>query len=67
MFSLEWKQNERVAINEMKRHYAAYFKGLKGIKQFRMRLVQSNSSTEVFDILSEIEEQYAGVEFEHIY
>ncbi|WP_291728566.1 tRNA dihydrouridine synthase DusB [Bernardetia sp.] len=67
MFSLEWKKSEIVAINEMKRHYAAYFKGLKGIKQFRMRLVQSSSSTEVFDILNEIEEQYAGVEFTHAY
>lgn len=67
MFSLEWKKSETVAINEMKRHYAAYFKGLKGIKQYRMRLVQSGSSAEVFDILNEIEEQYAGVEFEHSY
>ena len=67
VFSLEWKKSEIVAINEMKRHYAAYFKGLRGIKQFRMRLVQSSSSEEVFEILNEIENEYAGVEFAHEY
>ncbi len=65
LFSLEWKRSEITAINEMKRHYAAYFKGLRGIKQYRMRLVQSSSSSEVFDILNEIETEYAGVEFSH--
>jgi len=67
VFSLEWKKSEIVAINEMKRHYAAYFKGLRGIKQFRMRLVQSSSSIEVFEILNEIETEYAGVKFVHEY
>lgn len=67
LFSLEWKKSEITAINEMKRHYAAYFKGLRGIKQYRMRLVQSSSSAEVFDILNEIENEYAGVEFAHEY
>jgi nifR3 family TIM-barrel protein len=67
IFSLEWKKSEITAINEMKRHYAAYFKGLRGIKQYRMRLVQSSSSSEVFDILNEIEIQYADVEFAHEY
>lgn len=57
--SLEWKANEKVAINEMKRHYAAYFKGLQGIKEYRARLVNASQAEEVYLILDEIAEVFA--------
>ncbi|MDQ3290725.1 MAG: tRNA dihydrouridine synthase DusB [Bacteroidota bacterium] len=53
--SLEWK-GERQGIFEMRRHYANYFKGLPNFKPFRMRLVQTESPDEVYDILAEVAE-----------
>jgi tRNA-dihydrouridine synthase B len=51
--SIEWK-GQRVGIFEMRRHYAQYFRGLEGAKQWRMRLVETDSIEEVHNILDEI-------------
>ncbi|PJJ48443.1 tRNA dihydrouridine synthase DusB [Hymenobacter chitinivorans] len=51
--SIEWK-GERSGILEMRRHYAQYFRGLEGAKQWRMRLVDTYSVDEVHAILAEI-------------
>lgn len=51
--SIEWK-GPRVGIFEMRRHYAQYFRGLEGAKNWRMRLVETDSVDEVHDILNEI-------------
>lgn len=51
--SVEWK-NEIVAINEMKRHYSNYFKGIANFKPYRTALVTSNSLSEIFGILEEL-------------
>ena len=60
-FSLEWK-GPIVGIVEMRRHYTNYFKGYRGVKEYRARLVASMNPDELFEILSEIEEVYAGEE-----
>lgn len=54
VLSLEWK-GEKQAINEMRRHYASYFKGITGFKPYRVKLVQSDSAAEINDILDRIE------------
>lgn len=51
--SVEWK-GEKLGILEMRRHYTNYFKGLPGIKDYRLRLVSVDSQTEVLAILDEI-------------
>ncbi|GEO03331.1 tRNA-dihydrouridine synthase [Adhaeribacter aerolatus] len=51
--SLEWK-GERLGIFEMRRHYTNYFRGLPNFKPYRMRLVQTESPAEVYDILEEV-------------
>ncbi|TGE20635.1 tRNA dihydrouridine synthase DusB [Hymenobacter aquaticus] len=51
--SIEWK-GERSGILEMRRHYAQYFRGLEGAKQWRMRLVDTYSVEEIYAILAEI-------------
>jgi tRNA-dihydrouridine synthase B len=53
--SVEWK-GERVAINEMRKHYSNYFKGIYNFKPIRMKLVTASSFVEVKNILSSIEE-----------
>ncbi len=61
--SVEWK-GPIVGINEMRRHYANYLKGLPGIKEFRNRLVTLREMAEVEAVLDEVESTYRGCEVE---
>ncbi len=58
-FSLEWK-GPVVGVVEMRRHYTNYFKGYRNIKEYRSRLVSTMNPEELFNILDEIEQVYAG-------
>ena len=59
--SLEWKGSV-VGINEMRRHYANYLKGLPNIKEYRSKLVTLNQPEEIEQILDEIIIRYSGYE-----
>ena len=61
--SVEWK-GPIVGINEMRRHYTNYLKGLPGIKEFRYKLVTLNSPEAVNEVLEEISEHYKDYQFE---
>ena len=56
-FSVKWK-GEVLGNIEMRRHYANYFKGFQDFKQFRMKLVMTNSNLEVREILEDIRQFY---------
>lgn len=62
--SLEWK-GPVVGINEMRRHYANYLKGLPGIKEYRNRLVVLKTMEEVEAVLDEVKENYRGIVLAH--
>ncbi|BFG71294.1 tRNA dihydrouridine synthase DusB [Sediminibacterium sp. KACHI17] len=55
--SIEWK-GPIVGINEMRRHYANYLKGLPGIKDYRNRLVTLKTMEEVEAVLDEVAINY---------
>lgn len=59
--SLEWKGNA-LGILEMRPHYSNYLKGLPNIKPFRHRLVTTNDIDEIYSILEEVLNEYAGIE-----
>jgi tRNA-dihydrouridine synthase B len=61
--SLEWK-GAVVGINEMRRHYANYLKGLPNIKEYRNRLVTLKTMEEVEEVLDEVKQQYSGYTIE---
>ena len=61
--SVEWK-GPIVGINEMRRHYTNYLKGLPGIKDFRGKLVTLKTVEEIDAVLDEIQVKYTGFEFE---
>ena len=61
--SFEWK-GPVVGINEMRRHYSNYLKGLPNIKEYRTKLVTSYEIDEITDILDNVVENYRGFEFE---
>jgi len=60
--SVQWK-NPVVGINEMRRHYGNYLKGLPNIREFRNRLVTLNSVDEIDSVLDEVARTYSGFEF----
>lgn len=55
--SIAWK-GEFIALLEIRRHYAHYFKGLPDFKPFRMKLMLANTADEVFKVLTEVETYY---------
>jgi hypothetical protein len=59
---VEWK-GPVVGINEMRRHYTNYLKGLPGIKDFRYRLVTNTEVEAVEGVLDEILVHYKDYEF----
>jgi nifR3 family TIM-barrel protein len=61
--SFEWK-GPIAGINEMRRHYANYLRGLPNIKEYRNKLVTLKTVEEVESVLDDISHQYAGFEFE---
>src|SRR6195952_3946638 len=61
--SCEWK-GPVVGINEMRRHYTNYLKGMPNIREFRYKLVTLTAPEEINDVLQQILERYTGYEFE---
>lgn len=61
--SVEWKGLVS-GINEMRRHYTNYLKGLPNIKEFRLQLVTLNSVEEIEIVLQKVIETYTGFVFE---
>jgi len=59
--SVEWK-NPVVGINEMRRHYTNYLKGLPNIKEFRQKLVTLTTEEEINAVLDDVVTTYSGYE-----
>lgn len=57
--SVDWK-GMKAGINEMRRHYTNYLRGLPNIKEFRLRLVTISEVEEIDLVLNEIEKYYDG-------
>lgn len=51
--SVSWK-GERLGVYETRRHYSNYFKGIENFKPFRTKLVTTETSGEVFEVLESI-------------
>jgi len=57
--SIIWK-GEKLGIAEMKRHYSSYFKAIPNFKEYRTKMVTSNSEQEVLEILKIVENKFKG-------
>ena len=53
--SIKWK-GDRLGILETRRHYSNYFKGIKDFKPYRTKLVTLESTKELMNLFSELEE-----------
>ena len=60
--SIDWK-GERLGVFETRRHYTNYFKGIPHFKEYRMKMVTSDDSVDVFKVFDEVEKEFAGYEF----
>lgn len=63
--SVEWK-GPVVGINEMRRHYANYLKGLPNIKEYRSKLVTLTNVDEIDEVLDDVSRAYYDYTFEKI-
>ena len=61
--SIEWK-GLIPGINEMRRHYGNYLRGLPNIREYRQRLVTVNQVEDIEPVLDQIENHYDGYVFE---
>ena len=59
--SVAWK-GEILGVLETRRHYTNYFRGYKNFKPYRTRMVTSNHSQEIYDILNEVLQKFAPQE-----
>ena len=57
--SIEWK-NPKLGILEMRRHYANYFRGLPGVKEFREKLVRLDTLEEIDAVFAEMRVRYGN-------
>jgi tRNA-dihydrouridine synthase B len=60
--SVEWK-GMKAGINEMRRHYTNYLRGLPNIKEFRLKLVTISEVEEIDEVLQEVIHTYEGYQF----
>ncbi|KAA1243669.1 tRNA dihydrouridine synthase DusB [Aquimarina sp. RZ0] len=60
--AIDWK-GEKLGVFETRRHYTNYFKGIPHFKEYRMKMVTSDDSADVFAAFDEIQEKFAGFEF----
>lgn len=60
--SVEWK-GLKAGVNEMRRHYTNYLRGLPNIKEFRLKLVTISELEQIDELLNSIVKHYDGYEF----
>ena len=56
---IDWKENEIVGVMETRRHYSNYFRGIPHFKEYRLKMVTSDSAQEVFNVFDEVLQKFA--------
>ncbi|MGR7812732.1 tRNA dihydrouridine synthase DusB [Lacinutrix undariae] len=60
--AIDWK-GETLGVFETRRHYTNYFKGIPHFKEYRMKMVTSDDSKDVFAAFDEVLQKFSGYEF----
>ena len=60
--AIEWK-GETLGVLETRRHYTNYFKGIPHFKEYRMKMVTSDDSKDVYDAFDEVLEKFGDHQF----
>jgi len=56
---IDWKESEIVGVMETRRHYTNYFKGIPHFKEYRLKMVTSDSAQDVFDTFDEVLQKFS--------
>ncbi|MDR2911228.1 MAG: tRNA dihydrouridine synthase DusB [Bacteroidales bacterium] len=56
--NLEWKDNERLGILMMRRHFAKYFTGLPNFRELKISMLQAETNSEINEILNKVTDFY---------
>ena len=60
-WAMQWK-GERLGIVETRPHYSNYFRGIHSFKEHKQKLVTLDAPDDLFKILDEVQDIYAGYE-----
>lgn len=60
--SIDWK-GEILGVFETRRHYTNYFRGIPHFKEYRMKMVTSDKSEDVFAAFDEVLEKFSDYQF----
>nr|WP_299341310.1 tRNA dihydrouridine synthase DusB [Allomuricauda sp.] len=60
--AIDWK-GEKLGVFETRRHYTNYFKGIPHFKEYRMKMVTSDDSADVFAAFDEVLEKFGDYQF----
>lgn len=60
--AIDWK-GEKLGVFETRRHYTNYFKGIPHFKEYRMKMVTSDDSADVFEAFDEVLEKFGSFQF----
>ncbi|MEM8998632.1 MAG: tRNA dihydrouridine synthase DusB [Bacteroidota bacterium] len=60
--AIDWK-GEKLGVFETRRHYTNYFKGIPHFKEYRMKMVTSDDSADVFAAFDEVLQKFGDHEF----
>ena len=60
--AIDWK-GEVLGVLETRRHYSTYFKGIPDFKPYRIKMITSDHSADVFNAFSEVEKVFGNYEF----
>jgi nifR3 family TIM-barrel protein len=56
---IAWKEVEIVGVMETRRHYTNYFKGIPHFKEYRLKMVTSDTADEVYNVFDEVLEKFS--------
>ena len=60
-FSIKWK-GEKLGLIEMRRHYTNYFRAIENFKEYRMKLILSESLDYSLDVLNDNSNKFNSIE-----
>lgn len=63
--SIEWKEDERRGILEMRRHMAKYFPHLPDFRELKVAILRAETVEAVNEILDRIDNRYAGMHVDY--
>jgi len=61
--AIDWK-GERLGVFETRRHYTNYFRGIPHFKEYRMKMVTSDASEDVFKVFEEVLSKFKDFQFD---